>query len=87
MNCRNDDKLVDEISDILRSISNLEKKDISVDANIYSDLGIDSIKGIELIVAIYEKYGIQINDYKIPNLVTIKDLANEVRLWRLNLDK
>ena len=67
-----------EIRQIIFKMTGLEMQEISLEAHFYKDLGIDSIKGIEMTVALQEKYHIRINDSTIPNLVNLKLVTEEV---------
>ena len=70
--------LTEKIRKIIFRITEGKVKEISQDVHLYRDLGIDSIKGIELAVAIQEELGIQIDDSKINQLTTLKLIVEEV---------
>ena len=68
-----------QIIKILCEMTGREEGEIKKDAHFYKDLGIDSIKGIELIVSLHQKLNIQIPDYKIPELYSVNKVAEEVK--------
>lgn len=73
------EELENQIVEIICKITGMEKDEITMDGHLYRDLEIDSIKGIELVVAIQEKYNIRIDDSKVENLTTIESIAKEVK--------
>jgi acyl carrier protein len=43
------------------------------------NLGLDSVDGLELIVLIYEEWGIKVGANDMPRLITIKRIADYIR--------
>ena len=62
-----------EIISIISDVSGYEVEEIALGTNLANDLEIDSIKAIEITVAIEKKYKISIRDEDIPNIITVKD--------------
>ena len=62
-----------EIISIISDVSGYEVEEITLGTNLANDLEIDSIKAIEITVAIEKKYKISIRDEDIPNIITVKD--------------
>ena len=62
-----------EIISIISEVSGVEEKDITPNTNLANELEIDSIKAIEITVAIEKKFKISIRDEDIPNITTVKD--------------
>ena len=62
-----------EIISIISDVSGFEPEEIKSDTNLQSQLDIDSIKAIEITVAIEKKFKISIRDEDIPNIITVKD--------------
>lgn len=70
-----------EIKLIISDISGVDEEEITDKSNLVSDLEIDSIKAIEIVVAIEKKYKISIRDEDIPQITNVKqifDLANKL---------
>lgn len=68
-----------DIIAIMADISGLEEHEISLDSDLAKDLEIDSIKAIEITVAIEKKFKISIRDEDVPKIMTLKqavDLVN-----------
>ena len=62
-----------EIVSIISDVSGYDVEEIALGTNLANDLEIDSIKAIEITVAIEKKYKISIRDEDIPNIITVKD--------------
>ena len=62
-----------EIISIISDVSGFDVEEITLETNLANDLEIDSIKAIEITVAIEKKYKISIRDEDIPNIITVKD--------------
>jgi acyl carrier protein len=62
-----------DIISIISDVSGFELEEIELQTHLANDLEIDSIKAIEITVAIEKKYKISIRDEDIPNIITVKD--------------
>ena len=62
-----------EIAEIIADISGFEIDEIRPDANFFDDLEIDSIKAIEITVAIEKKFKISVRDEDVPNITTVRE--------------
>ena len=65
--------IVKEIVSIIAEISGFEETEITPDKNFFDDLEIDSIKAIEITVAIEKKFKISVRDEDVPNITTVKE--------------
>jgi acyl carrier protein len=68
-----------EIISIISDVSGFEPEEIKPDTNLQNELEIDSIKAIEITVAIEKKFKIQVRDEDVPNITTLRqavDLVN-----------
>ena len=72
--------LVDDIKGIIADIAECEPEEVGLDANFYSDLGIDSIKAIEVVVAIERKFSISVirSDDMVNNYVRSDHILREI---------
>jgi len=61
-----------EIISIVSDISGFDTEEITPDTNLQKELEIDSIKAIEITVAIEKKFKISIRDEDVPNITTVK---------------
>ena len=62
-----------DIISIISDVSGFELEEIDLQTNLANDLEVDSIKAIEITVAIEKKYKISIRDEDIPNIITVRD--------------
>lgn len=72
------DNIEKDIIAIISDVSGFEPEEIKPDTNFANDLEIDSIKAIEITVAIEKKYKISIRDEDVPKIVTLKDAVDLV---------
>ncbi len=61
-----------EIMAIISDISGYELEEITPEANFFKDLEVDSIKAIEITVAIEKKFKISVRDEDVPKLTTVR---------------
>ena len=67
-----------EIVAIISDVSGFDEEEIRPDANFYNDLEIDSIKAIEITVAIEKKFKISVRDEDVPNITTVRQAVELV---------
>jgi len=67
-----------EIISIISDVSGFEEEEITPDTNLANDLEIDSIKAIEITVAIEKKFKISIRDEDVPNITTVRQAVELV---------
>ena len=60
-----------EIVSIISDVSGFDPEEITPDKNLAAELEIDSIKAIEITVAIEKKFKISIRDEDVPNITTL----------------
>lgn len=64
--------------ELVKEKLNINVDNVNEDTNITADLGIDSIDVMEIIMNIEAKYDIRLEDDKIKDLQTVKDLLSYV---------
>lgn len=67
-----------EIVTIISEVSGFDEEEITSEKNFYKDLEIDSIKAIEITVAIEKKFKISVRDEDVPNITTVKQAVELV---------
>ncbi len=60
------------IVSIIADISGFEEYEIMPHMDFYKDLGIDSIKAIEITVAIEKKFKVSVRDEDVPKITTVQ---------------
>ena len=67
-----------EIISILSEISGVDESDIKPETDLVKDLDIDSIKAIEITVAIEKKFKISVRDEDVPKIMTLRQAVELV---------
>ena len=67
-----------EIILIISDVSGLDEGEISSEKNFFKDLEVDSIKAIEITVAIEKKFKVSIRDEDVPKITTVKEAVELV---------
>ncbi len=67
-----------EIIAIIADIAGFEESEISLDTNIVDDLEVDSIKAIEITVAIEKKFKVSVRDEDVPKIVSVRQAVELV---------
>jgi acyl carrier protein len=74
------DNVEKTIVSIIAEISGFDEDEITPEKNFFKDLEVDSIKAIEITVAIEKKYKISIRDEDVPKITTIKEAVELVNI-------
>jgi acyl carrier protein len=67
-----------EIVLIVSEVSETDEKEITLDMDFLKDLKIDSIKAIEIVVAIEKKFKVSVRDDDVPRIRTVRDAIDLV---------
>jgi acyl carrier protein len=67
-----------EIISIIADVSGFEVAEINPDSKLADNLEIDSIKAIEIVVAIEKKYKISVRDEDVPKITTVRETTELV---------
>ena len=68
--------MLEKVKDLLVEELQVNPADVTMDAELSKDLGINSIELAELIMHCEEKFGITIDDDDSGNFVTVGDVVN-----------
>ncbi|MGB9716361.1 MAG: acyl carrier protein [Thermodesulfovibrionales bacterium] len=63
-----------EVRKMISEITEVPEEDLTLDADFFNDLGIDSLKAIEIVAAFEKKYRIVIPENDIPNIRNLKQV-------------
>jgi acyl carrier protein len=72
------ENVVKEITSIISEVSGVDPEEITPEKNFFKDLDIDSIKAIEITVAIEKKFKISVRDEDVPKITTVKEAVELV---------
>ncbi len=67
-----------EIVSIISEVSGFDEHEITSEKNFFKDLEVDSIKAIEITVAIEKKFKISVRDEDVPQIATVKEAVELV---------
>lgn len=73
------ESLEQEMKELIAEISGRDVEEIKPEANFWEDLGIDSIKAIEITVAIEKKYKIRVKDEQVAEITTVAKAIEVVK--------
>ncbi len=73
------DEIENKVKEMISTATGIELEKIKPEVHLYRDLGVDSIKGIELVVALQQKFGLRVDDAKIQELVTPRLIVEEMK--------
>ena len=67
--------LRDEIRALVAKIIKLPAAKIDPNADLFTELGVDSLLGVEIFAALDKKYRVEIPEHKLQQIKTLYDLA------------
>ncbi len=65
-----------EITQLVSEIIEIPEEKIAPDADFFTDLGVDSLKAIEIVAAFEKKYRLIIPEQDIPKIRTVKHILD-----------
>jgi acyl carrier protein len=69
-----------EIVSIISEVSGFDENEITSEKNFFKDLEVDSIKAIEITVAIEKKFKVSVRDEDVPKITTVKEAVELVNI-------
>lgn len=69
----------EEIKQLVSEIIEVPVERLSLDADFFKDLGVDSLKAIEIVAAFEKKYRIIIPEKDIPNIKNLRQIVEYVK--------
>ncbi len=67
-----------EIVSIISEVSGFDEDEITPEKNFFKDLEVDSIKAIEITVALEKKFHVSVRDEDVPKITTVKEAVELV---------
>ena len=71
----NQEEVFDKIASVMEELFEIERSDITLDANLYEDLDIDSIDAVDLVVELKKYTGKQIQPDDFKSVRTVGDVV------------
>ena len=72
-------EILAKVREITASHLGKSEDEISPDSSFIEDLGADSLDLVELIMAMEDKFGIEISDEDAENIITVQDAINFIQ--------
>ncbi len=72
------DKIFEEVKEVIAENLNVDPNEITMDSNFVEDLNADSLDVVELVMALEEKFGIEIPDSDAENIKTVRDVVEYI---------
>ncbi|AWL29875.1 acyl carrier protein [Acinetobacter defluvii] len=73
------DQILEKLREWMEELFEIEPDDIQLDSNLYSDLDVDSIDAIDLVVKIKELTGKQVQPEDFKNVRTVQDVVTVIQ--------
>ena len=70
--------IMEQITEILVDTFSLDPEEVTAEARLEADLGINSLELAELALRCDEEFGVEIDDEDIHRLITVGDVANYI---------
>lgn len=68
----------EKVQKIISENLNVPLEKVTMDTHLVDDLGADSLNAVELIMALEEEYGIEVDDEAAQNMKYVRDLVNYI---------
>ncbi len=72
-------ELEDEIKALVSRVTKIPEEKIDPKANLFYDLGVDSLLGVEILAALDKKYKLDIPEEKLRKIATLDDIISLVK--------
>ena len=84
----NKQEIIDKINQVFAESFEIEKNKLLPQANIFEDLGLDSLDVVDLVVALQQKFGIKIRaDQRVRDIRTLEDIYKFVLILKNEEEK
>ncbi|MBD2175664.1 acyl carrier protein [Pseudanabaena sp. FACHB-1998] len=68
----------EQVQEIVASQLGVDKAEVKLEASFANDLGADSLDTVELVMALEEKFGVEIPDEDAEKIATVQDAVNYI---------
>ena len=72
------EQVLEEVKGIIVDVLEVDGNELTESTNLVSDLDVESLDLVDLVVAFEEKYEVKILDKDIKNLQTVKDIVDYI---------
>ena len=71
-------EVTEAIVSILKKYDKVDPSKVTAESRFKEDLGLDSLDGVEIVMAIEEEFGIQIPDSEADNILSVPDAVKYI---------
>jgi acyl carrier protein len=75
----NDEQLTREIRSLVARVIKQPEDKVDVNANLFTELGVDSLLGVEIFASLDKKYGLDVPEGKLRDIHTLNDIIALVK--------
>jgi len=75
MELNNKSEIANEVILLISRIVKIPKEKIFLNSNLFADLGVDSLSGVEIFASLDKKYHLDIPENKLKDIQTVSDLV------------
>ena len=76
-------EIIDKINQVFEESFKIKKEKLLPQANIFEDMGLDSLDVVDLVVALQQKFGIKIrDDQRLRDIRTLEDIYKFVLILK-----
>ena len=69
------DRIIEQVNEVFQEDFEMELQQLVPDANLFTELGLDSLDVVDLVVALQKKFDVSIrDDERSRNILTLEDL-------------
>ena len=75
-----DEEIISITNEVFEESFEIEKNRLTPDANVFNDLGLDSLDTVDLVVGLQKKFGVTIrNDERVRTIRTLQDIYDFIK--------
>ena len=74
-----EDVLAKEVKTLVSKVIKIPEDRLYPEVNLFADLGVDSLLGVEIIASLDKKYGLDVPEDKLKDINTLDDITSLVR--------
>jgi acyl carrier protein len=83
-----DQEIIDKINKVFEESFEIEKERLVPEAHIFTDLGLDSLDIVDLVVALQNSFGVKIrNEEKVRDIRTLQDIYQFISSLKIEENK
>jgi acyl carrier protein len=83
-----DQEIIDKINKVFEESFEIEKERLVPEAHIFTDLGLDSLDSVDLVVALQNSFGVKIrNEEKVRDIRTLQDIYQFISTLKIEENK